>query len=888
VLSGIQLQTEIAVATTSSAEHEWYRGAVSKLVQLDRAWLAVLLCYCAVFGGILLYSNFLPYTFDNNESFSTFWRAREMYEYGIANSSGLPDKSFSYNAAAHRSVYTHAGASPQLFAYLLYVLGIRTVQLQVAVTVFTVGLLSFWFAYRFLAEISTRLHATIACLVLMTDYIMFARWHVGLWHVWKMFLLFGGLYLAQRVASRKQACPLLIVYAFHTFLFYYETIFNVYVAAAVFLYFVFASRDYGFAFKFGVAQVAGALTAAAILLGRNFATDPATFLEAAWAFYAQHNIVFWLNVPDSGTYRSLLWALRVLFLDHAAHTPPWSLVVLAFAAAEIIRRLRSGRATAGLSGLFAPAFFGPSKSLARTDWQLLVNDTAVLAPFMLVALTGAVFYILASHPEIGAGFAPLPSFWLSELLPVAVGAGILAVTVAMLWLFWTFELWPIVRRSGILAFAVPFQACTKLFAVLSRAFATLFAVLSRAFATLFAVLFGALIRLRDYFDRIDSEFPGLKKPFDRIDWEPVIRDITVLARCVLVALSAAVFYILESHLELDAGLTSPLPLFELLSIVIGILAAAAIVFRRFLQRALPKLGKFFARADWKRVVKDVTIGLVLLIGATTLFFVLSRLALGHATLIGVGILCVGMVFFTPLALFAHPRRILAAGAFVAAVLAFLLVQPALYEGMSVLELNWWAALAEFAVYRTGAALLVSTMLLLAAWHASGAVARTGRGSLTENPPDRLLLVFAALLVAYLLVYFLFTGYIITGYFARYLSLTIFLNDLVLALGLVAVIDCVRGWYDRFKESTGWRRIARGAGAAAVAFGLGSVVVYWGSLQTLLLRKPPPDEIAFAPVLSKPPFRDSTFAASIYGGTLAYFNKKCGPITTPIRPSPKEA
>jgi hypothetical protein len=105
-------------------------------------------------------------------------------------------------------------------------------------------------------------------------------------------------------------------------------------------------------------------------------------------------------------------------------------------------------------------------------------------------------------------------------------------------------------------------------------------------------------------------------------------------------------------------------------------------------------------------------------------------------------------------------------------------------------------------------------------------------------------------------------------------LTIFLNDLVLALGLVAVIDCVRGWYDRFKESTGWRRIARGAGAAAVAFGLGSVVVYWGSLQTLLLRKPPPDEIAFAPVLSKPPFRDSTFATSIYGGTLAYFNKNC--------------
>jgi hypothetical protein len=359
VLSGIQLQTETVVATTSSAEHGWYRGAVRKLAQLDAGWLAILLCYCAVFGGILLYSNFLPYTFEKNESFSTFWHAREMYEYGIAKNSGLPDKSLSYNAAGHGYVYTHAGASPQLFAYLLYVMGIRTVQLQIAVTVFTVGLLSFWFAYRFLAKISTRLYAMIACLMLMTDYIMFAQWHIGLWHVWKMFLLFGGLYLAQRAASRKQAYQLLVVYAFHAFLFYYETIFSVYVAAAVFLYFVFATRDYRLAFKFGVTQFAGALTAAAILLGhlvlqfgwevvrtdiystfigRNFATDPAAFLEVAWAFYAKHNIVFWFNVPDSGTYRNLLWALRVLFQDHAVHTAPWSLVVLAFAAAEIVRR----------------------------------------------------------------------------------------------------------------------------------------------------------------------------------------------------------------------------------------------------------------------------------------------------------------------------------------------------------------------------------------------------------------------------------------------------------------------------------------------------------------------------------------------------------------------
>src|SRR5262245_4918446 len=425
-------QAEIAFATRSSREHDWYRGAMRKLAQLDAAWLAVLVCYCAVFGGILVYSDFLPYTFDNNESFSAFWHARNMYEYGIANSSGLADESYSSAAAAHPYVYTHAGASPRLFAYLLYVLGARTVELQIAVTVFTVGLLSFWFAYRFLAEISTRLYATIACLLLMTDYIMFTQWHIGIWHVWKMFLLFGGLYLAQRVASKRQAYSLLIVYAFHAFLFYYETVFEVYVAAAVFLYFVFATRDWRFAFKFGVAQFAGALTAAAVLLGqlvlqfgwdvvrtdiyytfigRNFATDPMTFLEAARKFYANHNIVFLLNVPESSYYRNLAWAVRFLFQDHAVHTPPWTLVVLAFAAAEIVRRLRVERVSPSM--------------ISRAS-----NVVTAPAAFVLGTLSAALVYLLMNYPEIGVGLAPFSPDSISALWPFAIGIGVIVIAVA--------------------------------------------------------------------------------------------------------------------------------------------------------------------------------------------------------------------------------------------------------------------------------------------------------------------------------------------------------------------------------------------------------------------------------------------------------------------------
>ena len=395
-----------------SRQHDWYGRALGQFAQLDAAWLVVLLAYFAVFGGMLVYSDFLPFTFDNNESFAAYLHARNMYDYGIAGSSGLPDESLSNDAAAHPYLYTHAGASPRLFAYVLYVLGVRTVELQIAVTAFTIGLLAFWFLYRFLAEISTRLYAVVACLLLMTDYIMFAQWHIGLWHVWKTFLLFGGLYLAQRVANKEQSRPLLMVYAFHVFLFYYETIFNVYVAAVLFLYVILATRDVRLAARFGVAQVAGALTAAIILLaqlvtqfgwevvradiyytfiGRNFATDPTAFLEEARAFYATHNIAFWLNIPDSSHFRTLSWALRVLFQDHAVHTPPWSLVVLAFAAAELVRRLRGARAS--------PAALSGTSKFAT-----------VPAAFVLGALGAAAFGLLARHPELAAGLPPEAPF----------------------------------------------------------------------------------------------------------------------------------------------------------------------------------------------------------------------------------------------------------------------------------------------------------------------------------------------------------------------------------------------------------------------------------------------------------------------------------------------
>jgi hypothetical protein len=79
-------------------------------------------------------------------------------------------------------------------------------------------------------------------------------------------------------------------------------------------------------------------------------------------------------------------------------------------------------------------------------------------------------------------------------------------------------------------------------------------------------------------------------------------------------------------------------------------------------------------------------------------------------------------------------------------------------------------------------------------------------------------------------------------------LTVFVNDLFLALGLVAMVDCARSCYTQFKQATGWERVTYGSHAAVVAFGLGGVIAYWISLQVFLFRKLPP-ELASVSVLS---------------------------------------
>src|SRR5713226_9269408 len=61
--------------------------------------LATGAAYLTLYGWLLVATDFLPYVTDNNESFSSLWHAANMYNFGVGQSYGLADESFSPHAA---------------------------------------------------------------------------------------------------------------------------------------------------------------------------------------------------------------------------------------------------------------------------------------------------------------------------------------------------------------------------------------------------------------------------------------------------------------------------------------------------------------------------------------------------------------------------------------------------------------------------------------------------------------------------------------------------------------------------------------------------------------------------------------------------------------------
>ena len=201
-----------------------HTNSMNNVLSYSRGFILLAVSYGALYGGLLLYTHGLPYVMDNNESFSSLWHAYNLFHFDFSNSMGLADESFAFHPEAHPYAHTHQGNFPRLFAAFIYALGARSVEVQIVVTTFTVGLAAVIFAYHFFSKICHPLFAFVACLLMITDYLLIAQWQVVTYRVWYEFFVFATILCVHGVGTGRLVWKVVTMLTFAC-LFYFEFVF---------------------------------------------------------------------------------------------------------------------------------------------------------------------------------------------------------------------------------------------------------------------------------------------------------------------------------------------------------------------------------------------------------------------------------------------------------------------------------------------------------------------------------------------------------------------------------------------------------------------------------------------------------------------------------------
>lgn len=374
------------------------------------AFLAV--AYVLVFGWLLASTNFLPYVMDNNESFSSYWHALNLAQFDFFTSFGLTDEAYGFSAAAHPYVYTHQGNFPRLFNLLIYALGAHSIESQITVTTFTVGVAAIFMAYHFFSKIANPLFALICCLLLITDYVVVAQWQVVTYRVWHEFFVFSSMLCVHRMVEGRRYWTGLTVINFAC-LFYYEFVFVAFVSLASAFYAAFLCRHSPKkVLGFWVLQAVGGIMALSILalqlylylgwddfkmdayltfVARNHYQDSAALLLRMQEFFDSRNIVFWYNLVDGPKFRTIAYFMASLLrFEFQVHTPFLSTICaigLFTLVGVLVMYMASVAGEAGFGNKFANARF-------------LVSMPAVAGAVAL----GALHFLYKYHRK---DFAPL-------------------------------------------------------------------------------------------------------------------------------------------------------------------------------------------------------------------------------------------------------------------------------------------------------------------------------------------------------------------------------------------------------------------------------------------------------------------------------------------------
>ena len=290
------------------------------------AWF-VFLSYLFLYFTFLYKTNFLPYVFDNNETFSNLMHTQNLFLFGFKSTFGLADESFSILKEAHPYVYTHQGNFPRLFSLLLYCLGARSAESQIGITTFTIGLSGIGFCYYFFSRYVSILFSSIFCILLMTDYVMFLQWQVNTWRVWHLFFFFSSFLCCHGLNGKHRKLFIAASILNFSCLFYMELAFAVFVFISCSFYQLFSQniswkrKFINFCiFSFGAWLGIGILVAqdvaymgwnkflidlAYTFTSRNQHSNSNTeFINQVTSFYSKNKIAFWQNFNSIEKIRS--------------------------------------------------------------------------------------------------------------------------------------------------------------------------------------------------------------------------------------------------------------------------------------------------------------------------------------------------------------------------------------------------------------------------------------------------------------------------------------------------------------------------------------------------------------------------------------------------------
>lgn len=346
----VLLVTALERTRASKPMNNWWRDMSPRVSSFHwTGLLVIMLGYVGLYAYFLVSNGYLPYVTDNNESFSSLWHAANLYNYGIGTTFGVTDEAYGFDPAAHPYVYTHQGNFPRLFALAIYALGAKSIEAQVVITTFAIGGMALFLAYVFFAKHVSPLFAVVACVLMITDYVLVAQWQVVTYRVWHEFFVFAAA-LCVHGAWRNNFVWKALTVATFACLFYYEFVFVAFVTLATAFYAVAVHwKNWKTIRRIWLLQALGGVIGLAVLatqlvlylgwsdfvtdakytfLARNYFRGDPEALATMQEFFASRNIVFWLNLEDGEVFRNVRFFIASLtYYEFQPHTPLFTATV---------------------------------------------------------------------------------------------------------------------------------------------------------------------------------------------------------------------------------------------------------------------------------------------------------------------------------------------------------------------------------------------------------------------------------------------------------------------------------------------------------------------------------------------------------------------------------